>query len=45
MTTWSNGKVYLYLPAGVKVKSITAGDLIYTSETPIEAGTSGILNK
>ena len=45
MTTRSNGKVYLYIPSGAKVKSITAGGSVYTSETPIEAGTSGILNK
>ena len=45
MYTRNNGNVYLYLPAGAKVASITAGGSIYTIATPIEAGTSGTLTK
>ena len=45
MYTRSDGKVYLYLPSGAKVVSITAGGSTYTSATPITAGTTGTLTK
>ena len=45
MYTRSNGKVYLYLPSGAKVVSITAGGSTYTTATPITAGTTGTLTK
>ena len=45
MSIRNNGKVYIYLPTGSKVVSITAEGKTYTAETPIEAGTSGTLSK
>ena len=44
MYTYSDGKVYLWLPEGAKVVSITAGDKTYTAESPILAGTTGTFN-
>lgn len=41
MYTYSKGEVYLWLPTGAKVISITAGGKTYTSEEPIVAGETG----
>lgn len=45
MYTRTNGKVYLYLPVGAKVVSLTVGEDKYVTENPIEAGSEGILQK
>lgn len=41
MYTNKTGKIYLYLPAGAKVKKVVADGETYSGQEPIEAGSSG----